>query len=53
MYSSELVALLLQASQSARAKLTEKIDGMDILLRVRNKTINSLEDSYEFRKTFT
>lgn len=34
MYASELLSVILQASDSAKAKLTEKIDGIDILLRV-------------------
>ncbi|KIH53704.1 Eukaryotic hypothetical protein [Ancylostoma duodenale] len=33
MYASELVALLLQMSESAKRKLTEKVDGIDMLLR--------------------
>ncbi|VDL79022.1 unnamed protein product [Nippostrongylus brasiliensis] len=33
MYASELVALLLQLSESAKRKLTEKVDGIDMLLR--------------------
>lgn len=34
MYASELVALLLQLSETAKRKLTEKVDGIDMLLRV-------------------
>ena len=34
MYASELVALLLQMSETAKKKLTEKVDGIDMLLRV-------------------
>ncbi|KHN88155.1 Beta-catenin-like protein 1 [Toxocara canis] len=33
MFASELLALLLQSSESARKKLTDKIDGFDLLLR--------------------
>lgn len=33
MYASELVALLLQLSETAKRKLTEKVDGIDMLLR--------------------
>ncbi|VDD95329.1 unnamed protein product [Enterobius vermicularis] len=33
MYASELLALLLQTSELARKRLTEKIDGFDFLLR--------------------
>lgn len=33
MYASELVALLLQMSEAAKKKLTEKLDGIDMLLR--------------------
>uniref|UniRef100_F1L3Q7 Beta-catenin-like protein 1 n=1 Tax=Ascaris suum TaxID=6253 RepID=F1L3Q7_ASCSU len=33
MFASELLALLLQSSDSAKKKLTDKIDGFDLLLR--------------------
>lgn len=33
MYASELLSVILQTSDTAKAKLTEKIDGIDILLR--------------------
>ena len=33
-YASELLAILLQMSDSARKKLTEKVDGIDLILRV-------------------
>ncbi|XGW22845.1 hypothetical protein V3C99_005235 [Haemonchus contortus] len=33
MYASELIALLLQLSEAAKRKLTEKVDGIDMLLR--------------------
>ena len=35
MYASELLATLLQMSDLAKRKLTEKVDGIDMLLRVR------------------
>lgn len=33
MYASELLSVILQSSDDAKAKLTEKVDGIDILLR--------------------
>uniref|UniRef100_A0A8R1E1D7 Beta-catenin-like protein 1 n=1 Tax=Caenorhabditis japonica TaxID=281687 RepID=A0A8R1E1D7_CAEJA len=33
MYASELLSMILQSSDSAKAKLTEKVDGIDLLLR--------------------
>ena len=33
-YASELLAIMLQTSEVARKKLTEKLDGVDMLLRV-------------------
>lgn len=33
-YASELLAILLQTSEAARKKLTEKLDGIDMILRV-------------------
>ncbi|CAI5437481.1 unnamed protein product [Caenorhabditis angaria] len=33
MYASELLSMILQSSDSAKSKLTEKVDGIDILLR--------------------
>ena len=33
-FASELLSVILQQSEKARARLTEKIDGVDLLLRV-------------------
>ncbi len=47
MYSSELLALLLQCSEEARKALTDKVDGIDILLRVsRSDSISLLHLIY-------
>lgn len=35
LYSSELLGMILQGTDSARKSLTEKLDGIDVLLRVR------------------
>lgn len=35
MFASELLSLLLQSTELARKRLTEKVDGFDLLLRVR------------------
>ncbi len=37
LYASELLAALLQANERARARLTDKVDGIDLLLRVREE----------------
>lgn len=42
MFASELLALLLQSSDSAKKKLTDKIDGFDLLLRVCAHLLESL-----------
>lgn len=34
MFASELLALLLQSTELARKRLTERVDGFDLLLRV-------------------
>lgn len=34
MFASELLSLLLQSTELARKRLTEKVDGFDLLLRV-------------------
>uniref|UniRef100_A0A1I7W6I2 Beta-catenin-like protein 1 n=1 Tax=Heterorhabditis bacteriophora TaxID=37862 RepID=A0A1I7W6I2_HETBA len=56
MYASELVALLLQMSESAKKKLTEKVDGIDMLLRAlaayKRHDPNSLDEREHMENLF-